>query len=229
MKIAIVCLFEEIFISELTDYKSHQQGSSKYKEAIKCRLGLRNKVYGVLARDYQNKLIVKHFYETSRPVPIWAIFELLSFGEFGVFFSCLNPNTRINISKSISINSAFDPDGKIPQIIIFTLKDLRNAIAHNDTVFDTRFKTGKVNNRLSQLLSVETGITGIDFLTIVDYVILISYVLKLLGISKSECRRIVKDFLEICENLRSNVPIHVSSKIIHTNTRTKMTQLLTYL
>jgi len=87
-------LFEEIYLTVLNDYKSFTAGSGQYKEAMRKRLSLRNKVYGVLSRDYPDKLIVRHFYETGRPVPIWALFELLSFGEFGEFYSCLNSVTR---------------------------------------------------------------------------------------------------------------------------------------
>lgn len=41
------------------------------------------------------------------------------------------------------------------QFFIFTIKDLRNAIAHNNVIFDTQFKTGKIDERLVALLESE--------------------------------------------------------------------------
>lgn len=62
--------------------------------------------------------------------------------------------------------------------MIFTIKDLRNAIAHNNIIFDTRFKTNNVNNRLKALLEVETNIQNINFNNIDAYIILITYILR---------------------------------------------------
>lgn len=53
--------------------------------------------------------------------------------------------------------------------IVYTLKDLRNSVAHNNTVFDTRFKTGAVNNRISKYIMAELSISNVTFNTIVDY------------------------------------------------------------
>lgn len=35
----------------------------------------------------------------------------------------------------------------MPQRLIYATKDLRNAIAHNDVIFDTRFRSGKLINK----------------------------------------------------------------------------------
>ena len=56
-----------------------------------------------------------------------------------------------------------DSDGKITEYIIYSLKDLRNAVAHNNIIFDTRFRTGKINQRLVALLEAEVGIVNLDF------------------------------------------------------------------
>ena len=56
--------------------------------------------------------IVHHYYDKDQPVPIWAIFELISLGEFGNIVSCLNNNIRKDISLAIGINPAFDTNGK---------------------------------------------------------------------------------------------------------------------
>ena len=58
------------------------------------------------------------------------------------------------------------------------MKDLRNAIAHNNVIFDTRFKTGEINNRLIDLLKKEVGISNINFDYMDAYVIMITHFLK---------------------------------------------------
>ena len=43
--------------------------------------------------------------------------------------------------------------------MIYAVKDLRNAVAHNNTIFDTRFQTSRINKRLISLLETEVGIS----------------------------------------------------------------------
>ena len=68
----------------------------------------------------------------------------------------------------------------MPQRLIYATKDLRNAIAHNDVVFDTRFKTGNIDNQVSNAISNVTGVKDISFGTITDYLVLLIYQLKLI-------------------------------------------------
>ena len=176
--------FADIYAKLLTDYKAYPIGSNDYKKAINKRMNLRNKVYSLISRDYGKRFIVNHYYDKDQPLPIWAIFELISLGEFGTFVDCLDQNTRKKVSKSVGIKVAYDRDGKLLPLIVYALKDLRNAVAHNNTIFDARFKTGKVSLRISKCISAETGINNITFESIVDYVILISFMMKLI-----ECQR----------------------------------------
>ena len=46
------------------------------------------------------------------------------------------------------------------------LKDLRNAIAHNDVVYDTRFKKMDPSRPMKQCLILEMGMPYINFKTI---------------------------------------------------------------
>lgn len=78
-----------IFNKSVTDYKSYSPGSKQYKEAYIKRMQLRGKINSALIRDYSHKQqIVNHFFDNDRSIPIWAIFESLTLGEFGTFFSC---------------------------------------------------------------------------------------------------------------------------------------------
>lgn len=221
--------FADIYAKLLIDYKSYPIGSNDYKKAINKRMNLRNKVYSLISRDYGKRFIVKHYYDKDQPLPIWAIFELISLGEFGTFVDCLNELTRKKVSKSVGIKSVYDRDGKLLPMIIYALKDLRNAVAHNNTIFDTRFKTGKVSMRISKIIGAETGINNITFDTIIDYVILVSFMMKILNCPKKKIMSFVRLFEKSCEELRVKVDISIYNTIVYTDTRNKLNLLKKFL
>lgn len=221
--------FADIYAKVLTEYKMYPIGSNDYKRAINKRMNLRNKVYSLISRDYGKRFIVNHYYDKDQPLPIWAIFELISLGEFGTFVDCLEPNVGKKVSKSVGIKVAYDRDGKLLPAIIYALKDLRNAVAHNNTVFDTRFKTGKVNLRIAKCICSETGIKNITFETVVDYVILICFMMKLLKCPKNKMMAFIRLFERNCEELRSKVSASIFNTIVYTDTRNKLNLLKIYL
>ena len=221
--------FADIYAKVLTDYKSYSIASKEYKKSIGKRMNLRNKVYSLISRDYGKRFIVNHFYDKDQPLPIWAIFELISLGEFGVFLDCLNQKVSKKISKSVGIKNSYDGDGKLLPLIVYTLKDLRNAVAHNNTLFDTRFKTGKVNQRIAKCISAETGITNITFDSIVDYVILIAYMMKLLECPKTKVQSFIRRFEKCCDDLRGKVTTSIFNTIVYTDTRNKLALLKNFL
>ena len=222
------CHFADIYTNILNHHNDFPKGSSGFKEAIKKELSFRNKIYGDLSRDYSAKLVVQHFYDKDQPVPIWAIFETISLGEFGTMLLCVNDKVVKKIAKSVGINSAFNSDGRLLGKIVFTLKDLRNAVAHNDPVFDLRFKMATPNGNIAKLVTNETGVQNITFNTIVDYIVLVTYLMKCLGFTKTEIRKLILDFKNCYEDLRKRVPAHIYSVIIHTDTRSKLQKLETY-
>lgn len=165
--------------------KDRSIAEEKYKKALKHRLELRDQIYRVQTKAYGNKnKIAVHYYHKDLNLPIWAIFELLSLGEFGTFVSCIEYKTRKDISKCLGIRSSDDNSGLLTQRLIFTIKDLRNSIAHNDVIFDARFRTSDIDHQLINSLSNATGVSNIDFATITDYIVLVTYMLKLFGVNK---------------------------------------------
>ena len=214
--------FSYIYSKLLTDYKSYPNGT-KRKERIIKRLTLRDTIYGNISKSYGKNNIVNHYYDKDKLVPIWGIFELLTLGQFGSFVSCLNLSVRKRISNEVGIKSNVDSDGRMLEKIIYILKDLRNAVAHNSTVFDTRFKTGNIDSRISKYINTEISISSVDFNSIVDYIILISFLLKILQYNENEITEFICQFEKACENLRNEIPIEIYSKIVYTNTKSKIT------
>ena len=127
------------YSNTVTDYKTYQKGSKAYMEAFKKRMNLQMKINSALVRDYQKgKDIETHFFNNDKTIPVWAIFESLTLGEFGNFFECVNQPTRVSTSRLLGLPTNFDADGELISFIIYVLRDLRNAVAHNSVIFDTR-------------------------------------------------------------------------------------------
>lgn len=202
---------------------SRKSAEDKYKRELKKRLDLRNRIYKIQSDAFGNdNKIAKHYLEQDRSMPIWAIFELLSLGEFGHFVSCLNLTCRKNISSNLGIRQSDDNAALLPQRLIYAVKDLRNAIAHNDVIFDTRFKSGSIDKHVGNSITNATGIKNITFDTITDYLIMIVYILKLLGTTKTELKKIVRDYEDIVEHLRTAIPTSIFNQIVHTNSTSKV-------
>ena len=217
-----------IYSNTVTNYKSFQKGSKSYTEEFKKRMNLQMKINSALVRDYQKgKDIEKHFFNADKPIPIWAVFESLTLGEFGNFFDCSNLKTRIATSKTLDLPTNFDADGKLISYIIYVLRDLRNAVAHNSVVFDTRFKTASVNRRLIKLLENETGIKNIDFKYISSYMILIVYICDKLG-QKKDCKGFIHEYIYKCNYMHQNLPKNICFEILGTNNKSVMSELENY-
>lgn len=208
------------------DAKKREKAEEKYKCELKRRLDLRNRIYKVQTDAFgKGNKIAEHYLSKDANLPIWAIFELLSLGEFGHFVSCLNFSCRQAISAKIGIWKSDDHNAMMPQRLIYATKDLRNAIAHNDVIFDTRFRTGRIDKQVCNAISNATGVAGLTFETITDYLVLVIYQLSLLQMSKNDMKRLITSYVECTERLRKAIPISVYNQIIRTDHNAKVAAL----
>ncbi|MGM0792449.1 Abi family protein [Chryseomicrobium palamuruense] len=223
--------FDFVFSHLLNDYKKENTGNSKYRDKMKKRLDLRNKVNQQISYNYaEQKAVISHFFHSNKPIPLWAIFEVINLGEFGFFLQCLNQDTRIAIAEDLGMHTTnHNQNGRIVEDIIFLIKELRNAVAHNSVVFDCRFKKTNPPSRLKEYLQSETGITNITFDNIVDYFIIVIFLLKKLGVTKTELKQIVRKFHAESERLRDAIPIPVHTSIMGSDFRNKVTSLTSYI
>ena len=220
--------FNDIFNEWLSDYKTYTVPSG-YKKVLQKLLSLRAKVYSTLTYAYSNdKKVITHFYYKNENVPIWAIFEVISLGEFGTFVQCLSPTTKGKISKSLSLNQSCDFNAKLTQSIIYIVKDLRNAVAHNEIIFDTRFRNTDIGYNVKKCIEIDVGIKDVIFENIVDYLILITYLLKNFKVPKLELLKTISSFENAAETLRKKIPISMYMSILPTDTKNKLTQLKAY-
>lgn len=98
--------------------------------------------------------------------------------------------------------------------IFFTLKDLRNAVAHNGVVVDVRFKSNSVNQGIGKLIDGDSNITGVNFNEIADYIVLLVYVLTKLQFAKADRTKFLNDFLAILKEYRASPPQPIFSKLV---------------
>ena len=106
--------------------------------------------------------------------------------------------------------------------------ELRNAVAHNGAVFDTRFASAKVRKEVGGLLSRELGFEpalSVDFRTITDYLALVVYLCVRLGFTKREVYQATSAFAALTDELRSRVHRRVFDQIVHTGNRAKVRRI----
>lgn len=219
--------FAYVFENLLNDYNKHTPGDKDFKKKMKNRLELRNIIYNTISYNYRmNQSIIQHFIHKNKPVPLWAIFEVISLGDFGFFIHCLNKEARVNIAKSLSIYSeSHDQKVRVLEDMIFLIKDFRNAVAHDGVVFDCRFQLTPPPNRCIQFLQSETAIDNITFEVIIDYVILHIYLMNNIGSPQKDIQRLIRTFTVASERLRKKLPASIYSSIMGKDVSNKMMSL----
>lgn len=196
------------------------------------KLNLQDSIQASLAKAYRkNNPKITHFYNNAgySEVPLWALFEIMTMGDFGYLLSCLTYDVRDDISRRLGLNLSADTDRQLVYKYIYTLKDLRNAIAHNAVVFDTRFRNIDPTRSMRQCLMNEIGLPYVNFKTIGDYVILMCYYLKMLRISKTELKAFVREFERITKNYRASVSPAVANIVIHPDLPARMVTLKNFI
>ena len=198
------------------------------KKAQQNKLKLEGIIQNSLTKAYiSDNPKITHFYNNVgySGVPLWSLFEILTLGDFGFLLSCLTIDVRDDISRRLGINLSADTDRKLVYKYIYTLKDLRNAIAHNSVIFDTRFRNIDPTKAMKRCLEIEVGLPYINFKSIGDYIILMCYYLKLLGTTKTEIKAFIREFERITEEYRNSVDPAVANIVIRGDLQSRMTAL----
>lgn len=219
--------FDDIYKNCLTAYRGYHPNTGDYKKSWANRLRLRQTVDGLIFREQDKKPFFKHFRDRGRTIPIWAIFEAMTLGEFGNFYACLDRPIKSAIVADLGMPAQFDSEALLLSII-FSLKDLRNAIAHNAIVSDVRFKTGGISKNIGKLLKSEASIDSINFSDITDYVILVVYLLGLLKLPKTDRKRLVSGYEGILLRYKKELPRGIYGHFVRTEAQNKLKLLKKY-
>lgn len=201
------------------------------KKLQQDKLNLQNSIQASLANAYRkNNPKITHFYNNGyAEVPLWALFEIMTMGDFGFLLSCLTYDVRDDISRQLGLNTSCDTDRQLLYKYIYALKDLRNAIAHNAVVFDTRFRNFDPSKAMKQCLKIELRLPYVNFETVGDYVLLMGYYLKLLHVPKREIKSFVTEFERLTDVYRNSVNPAVAAIVIHPDWESRMHILKNFL
>ncbi len=218
---------QDMFEKAVSGYQNAPANATdeQKKKAQQQKLNLQKKIQSSLARAYERENpFITHFYHSEKysGVPIWALFEIMTMGDFGFLLSCLTYDVRDTVSKRLGLNLACDTGRQLIYKYIYILKDLRNAIAHNAVIFDARFRTYDSNKAMRQCINTEIGVPYTDFETIGDFVILICYYLKILRVPKREILQFIRSFERITKNYRASVGPSIATIVIHSALHSRM-------
>lgn len=218
-------------VSGFKNAPAHSDLQAK-KKLQQSKLNLQNMIQGYLVRAYrEGNPKITHFYNNMSysGVPIWALVEIMTLGDFGFLLSCLTINTREAISKKIGLRLSMDTNRELVYKYLYTLKDLRNAVAHNSVIFDTRFRKIDPTPAMRRTLETEIGLPYVNFKTIGDYLILTCYYLKMLQVPKTEIKAFIREFERITEEYKNSVNSTVATKVIHPDLHSRLHVLKNYI
>lgn len=203
--------------------------NSKNKD-VKSRLDLRNSINQAVAKSYNGSKIASHFYSKHQEIPLWGILEVIDLGTFGNFIKYLRSDVKEKISLKMGFRKGDCTGGKLANDAVFALKELRNSVAHNNPIFDVRFHSTKNTSR-NLCASIErcTNIEGVSFSTIVDFLILIIFIMLSLGFTKSSVRKTLIGFRNALNEFKESVTPAIYHKIVHTDAEKKIRQLDGYI
>lgn len=221
---------QDMYDKAVSSYKNSPTSfnADQKKRAQQNKLNLEVMIQSNLTRAYKSdNPKITHFYNNVgyAGVPLWSLFEIMTLGDFGFLLSCLTYEMRDDISHRLGINTSSDTDRQLVYKYIYTLKDLRNAIAHNSVIFDTRFRNIDPTKPMKRCLEQEMGLSYINFKSLGDYIILMCYYLKILGVAKAETIAFIHDFERVTDEYRDSINPNVASMVIRSDLSERMTTL----
>ncbi|MDE8732278.1 Abi family protein [Eubacteriales bacterium DFI.9.88] len=220
--------FEHVYKERMRDNTTNTKLQSK-------RLKLRNSVYSKLSIRYHDEegndnQMVRHFYNRGEDAPLWVVFEILYLSDLASFFECLNEIMRERIMTQLNMfDVSLDTNRNLLSSMLYTIKSLRNSVAHNNIIFDTRFKDRKINPVLKKWIEKETSIQNITLYSLIDYIIIVCCLLKRVDFSSTRAKSLVHAYKEHNQLLQNSVAPTIYGQIIQQNVSQKITTLEIYL
>jgi abortive infection bacteriophage resistance protein len=124
---------------------------------------------------------------------------------------------------------SIDTNRELLSSMLYTIKSLRNAVAHNNIIFDTRFKDRKISPVLRKWTEKETNIQNITLYSLIDYIIIICCLLKRIDFTGIKAKKLLNQYNIENTTLQQTVSPAIYNSIFQQNITTKITALETYL
>ena len=159
-------------------------------------------------------------------MPLWALFgalfEVITLGHFGRLLEQLSSGALVRIADSWGVRRG---NADLVPHLAFAITDLRNAVAHNGVVFDTRFASATIRKKVAGMLAREMGFEPalrLSFDTIPDYLVLVVCLSAGLGFPKREVYRATTAYASLTDELRSCVPARAFTPLGRTDHRAEV-------
>lgn len=182
--------------------------------------------------------VIKHFTDQSRGVPIWALMETLTLGEFSAIYACLTDELKDAIYDRLGMpgrnrgcNAQKRDKTDLLLALLRVLASLRNSVAHNNVILDARFLVRNTPNKyVREYLGREFGIDPVPFSQIADCMLLVVFFTSALGYSKTERKRFVAEYEKALGDFYSHkLPSNIYQQMIGKSDNLKIKAALAYI
>lgn len=214
--------FNSMMNTAIQNYNRFDPWSSSNADRAKKQkdyFDLKKQLEGNIAKAYTNNLPkITHFIEsTTLELPIWPVFELLTLGEVQKIIQYSILPVRNAVSNVFGIGVAIDSKRNYLGKMINQLRFLRNAVAHNDVVFDNRFKHNDAPNNIYRIFQSFGGLSSFQCDNIFDYFVILAWFMEKLGCSKTEIKNFLNAYKKATDSYKTKIPSSIQNIVIPNN------------
>lgn len=161
----------------------------------------------------------------------------MTLGSFVRFYLCLSASIQNEVLKRFGIapptrhSGGTKGKGDHFSSLVQALTNLRNSIAHNNVISDARFSVrNQPKSVTGKFLGTIYGLQAIKFNELVDYVLVMVYLMTMLGYSKTARKSLIKGFRNILITYQSNnrIPKPIFQQVIGQSHELKIKAALRY-
>lgn len=178
--------------------------TEKQNNFFRLQKDLENSISRAYSKD--NPIITHFINNSGRDLPIWALFEILSLGEVETILKDSVFDVREAVSEVFGIEKKDDTNRDFLVVMMKQLRFLRNAVAHNDIVYDIRFKRNDAPKSVYELLRRFGGLPSFQCESIFEYFVLLSWFMKQLGCSKEEITDFLRSYEKATDDYKQKIP-----------------------
>lgn len=166
------------------------------------------------AYNNDNPRITHYINSPGRDVPIWALFDILTLGTLHTIIQDSIFSVRDSVSNSFGIYRSIDTNREFLSAMVSQLRFLRNSVAHNDIIFDRRFKVNDAPRTVYNIFKTFSGLTTFSCDNIFEYFVVIAWFLKQLKCNKTEIINFLKAYQKATDVYVSKVPAAIRNIVI---------------
>ena len=205
---------------------------SQKKDSQKTFISLKSKIISSVLHSYEKKNPkIKHYYEDSHQrnePPVWAIIDNLTMGVFGNLCASLTYVVRSKVSDRFDISRNFDTTREIFYRFVYLFKNLRNAVAHNEVVYNAKFAKPSITRGMETFMRNEMHLPYYNCDDIIDYVALIVFFQKKIKVSNREQKSFIKSVKSLIDQYFVDVGPTIASLSFRNGWQNRLSTIVNY-